>query len=206
MKHYLLLLLLAGSLHGCGDRNPGKHTSGSEQGTDPEVMAKQHTDSEYRDMGLQYAMAVQGTLGKTLQGKIREDGPMGAIEFCNVNALAITDSIGRSLGAEISRVTDRARNPLNQATMGEITLISEYRDELMSGDAPEPLVMHEGGKVYFYSPILTNDLCLKCHGTVESDISPEVFSKLRELYPGDQAVSYSANELRGLWKVTFPGE
>ena len=206
MKYHLLLFALAGTLLGCGERNPGKKTSEPDPGAAREVKSAQHTDSEYRDMGMQYAMAVQGTLGKTLQGRIREAGPQGAIEFCNLNALAITDSIGETLGAEISRVTDRVRNPMNRATAAEATLISQYRDELAAGNAPEPLVVHEGEKVYFYAPILTNDLCLKCHGSAGSDISPEVYNKLRELYPGDQAVSYSANELRGLWKVAFDKE
>jgi hypothetical protein len=165
-----------------------------------------HTTDDYREKGLQYAMAVQATLGKTLQQKIGEEGTLGAIEFCNLNALAITDSLSLELGATISRITDRPRNPLNRASDEEMKFLSAYREDLAEGHTAKGLVALQDNTIHFYYPIVTNSLCLQCHGSLDSGVSPEVYSKLRELYPQDRAMAYSSGELRGLWKVSFPEE
>jgi hypothetical protein len=151
-------------------------------------------------------MAVQATLGKTLQQKIKEEGTPGAIEFCNLNALSITDSLSREFGVTISRITDRPRNQQNRAHDEEMNYISIYREDLAEGRTPKGLVAPGDSTIHFYYPILTNNLCLQCHGTRESEISPGVFDKLQELYPEDRAIGYASGELRGLWKVTFPEE
>jgi len=39
-------------------------------------------------------------------------------------------------------------------------------------------------------------MCVACHGGPEQ-ISPEVKSKLSELYPNDKAVNYQPGQLRG---------
>jgi hypothetical protein len=52
-----------------------------------------------------------------------------------------------------------------------------------------------------YYPILTNAMCLQCHGKPEEDIKPSTLSKLHMLYPQDKGVGYEENELRGIWVV-----
>ena len=198
MKNVIMLGLLAGVLIGCGG-DPQKKKATAQ----PEKDGQQTSAVDYRKEGMDYAMAVQGALGKTLQGKIKETGTAGAIEFCNVRALAITDSVARTLGASISRITDQPRNPQNRANAEEMKFISNFRAELAAGQAPEPLIVRQDSLIYFYYPILTNNLCLQCHGKRDSDIAPEVYQKLEILYPEDKAVAYSANQLRGLWKVAF---
>ena len=148
-------------------------------------------------------MAVQATLGKTLQQKIKEEGTLGAIEFCNLNALAITDSLSREFGATISRITDRPRNPQNRATDEEIKLMSSYRQDLEAGHSAKGLVALQDDTIHLYYPIVTSSLCLQCHGTPQSEIAPQVYSTIQELYPEDRAIAYSSEELRGLWKVSF---
>ena len=203
MKNQLFLLILTGTILGCGNGAPGKQKPGSEPESTLEVPSTQPSDAEYKEMGLRYAMAVQGALGKTLQGKMQESGPLEAIDYCNLNALLITDSIGQSLGAEIRRITDRPRNPLNKASDVEKEFIREFREQRAPGTAPEPLLIRQDSLTYCYYPILTNDLCLQCHGSPGMTIKPEVYEKIKLLYPEDQAIAYSANEIRGLWKVAF---
>ncbi len=163
-----------------------------------------YTTEEFREAGIGYAMAVQATLGKTLQGKIKEEGTLGAIEFCNLNALSITDSLSREFGVTISRVTDRPRNPKNRASDQELRYIYAYQEDLAEGHTAEGLVALQDNTIHFYYPIVTNNLCLQCHGTPKAGIAPEVYSKIQELYPQDRAVGYASGELRGLWKVAFP--
>lgn len=205
MKKQLVLWVLPFALFACrgeGDRK-------GQEATVPEKEAvirigQTATADEYRETGLEYAMAVQAALGKTLQQKIAQEGAPAAIEFCNLNALAITDSLSRELGATISRITDRPRNPKNSASDGEMKYISAYRDDLAEGHTAKGLVALRDDRIHVYYPIVTNTLCLQCHGSPETEITPEVYSRIRERYPEDRAMGYSAGELRGLWKVSFP--
>ena len=203
MKNLVLSVILAGTLMGCGNRQAREKQAEPVPEPAGEAVQDPVPDQANKGQGLQYALAVQGTLGKTLQGKIRQAGTSGAIAFCNVHALPITDSIGLALGARISRITDKARNPLNRASVEEMAIIGKYRGQLSSGETPEPLLVRQDGQVHFYYPILTSELCLQCHGTPGSQMDAEVYAELRQLYPDDQATGYSANELRGLWKVAF---
>lgn len=194
MKPYFLLWLGAAVIFSCkNDKGPGQD----------DTLSSPYSREAYREAGINYVNQVQSALGKTLQQKIRQEGVEGAIEFCNLKALAIADSLSTHLGVEIDRITDRPRNPVNHASAEELEFISQYRDQHSVGATPKPLILRQDGRTFFYAPIMTNDLCLKCHGLPESDISPEVFDKLKELYPEDRATGYSANDLRGLWKVAF---
>ena len=207
MKNQLLFCVLPFVFLAC----KGEGSQNGQQLTEPEQEAEvwvgpTHTTDDYREKGLQYTMAVQMALGKTLQQKIKEEGTLGAIEFCNVNALAITDSLSRELGVTISRITDRPRNPRNRSGDGEMKILSAYREDLAGGHTAKGLVALQDSTIHFYYPIVINNLCLQCHGTPDSEVSPEVYSKIRELYPGDRAMAYSSGELRGLWKVSFQEE
>lgn len=149
-----------------------------------------------------YALETQAALGKTLQAQIAQQGTAGAIGFCNLKALPITDSIAKARGAEIRRVTDRPRNSANQASAAEVGLMGRVRDSLSKGAAAGSLELTENGVTHYYFPIVTNNLCLQCHGAPGQDVAPEVGERLAALYPDDQALGYGPNQLRGLWKVT----
>jgi hypothetical protein len=149
------------------------------------------------------AMEVQVALGKTLQEKMRQEGVAGAIAFCNVNALPITDSISRKYGVKVQRITDRERNTANRANQNEIALMNRIRDSILSGAQPGNLTLSELEEVSYYSPIVTADLCLKCHGTLGKEVNPNDYEIISRYYPEDRAIGYGASELRGLWKVTY---
>ncbi|MEJ2583509.1 MAG: DUF3365 domain-containing protein [Robiginitalea sp.] len=207
MKKQLVLFVAPFVFFACKGDGARKAQGVTEPDTQTEIGEGQlHSADAYREKGMEYAMAVQAALGKTLQRKIKEEGTQGAIEFCNLKALAITDSLSQELGANISRITDRPRNPQNRAAAEEMKFISNFRSELSTRQTPEALIVRQENRTNFYYPIVTNQLCLQCHGTRENKITPEVYSKLQELYPEDQAVGYSSDQLRGLWKVSFPEE
>lgn len=149
-----------------------------------------------------FALETQAALGKTLQAQIARQGTTGAIGFCNLNALPITDSVAKVRGVEIHRITDRPRNPENRASAAEIGLMARVRDSLAKGTATGTLELSDNGATQYYFPILTNPLCLQCHGVPGQDVAPEVGARLSELYPEDQALGYGPNQLRGLWKVS----
>ena len=203
MKYSFIFIFLLMALTGCKDSPNAKPAAGTETGvpdTDPEGVK---TEISYQEKGMEYAMATQAALGKALQTKIQEEGIQEAIGFCKVEALPITDSLSGKFGVDISRITDKPRNPVNAANAEEMKFISKIKSELGTGQPPEPLVVRQGDDTNFYYPILTNTMCLKCHGSVEDDIQPRVLGVIAELYPQDQATGYGNNQFRGLWKVSF---
>lgn len=205
MNTKITLLAIPLALLACRQEGSGKGSEGAAPDPAQEIrIGEAYTTEDFREAGFGYAMAVQATLGKTLQGKIKEEGTLGAIEFCNLNALSITDSLSREFGVTISRITDRPRNPQNRASEEELKYMSSYREDLAEGHTAEGLVAIQDNSIHFYYPIVTNNLCLQCHGSPNSGIAPEVYSKIQEHYPRDRAVGYASGELRGLWKVAFP--
>jgi hypothetical protein len=61
----------------------------------------------------------------------------------------------------------------------------------------ETITKSDGSKEFhFAKPIVLQPMCVACHGGPEQ-ISPEVKSKLSELYPNDKAVNYQPGQLRG---------
>ena len=105
--------------------------------------------------------------------------------------------------AIIKRVSDKNRNPNNKANAQELDYISLYKQILKNGEEPEPIVVEENKKVNFYYPIVTNAMCLKCHGTPGKEIQRETYDKIKELYPNDKAIGYDVNEVRGMWSISF---
>jgi hypothetical protein len=104
--------------------------------------------------------------------------------------------------ATVQRVSDKYRNPQNKATPEEEELIDLFSHQVSAGKDPQPVMMPQNGTTRFYYPIVTNSMCLQCHGK-PGDIAPQVREKILKLYPQDKAVGYSENEVRGIWKIEF---
>lgn len=155
----------------------------------------------YISEGKKIAEEAQAALGKNLTAAINSKGTEYAVEFCNVEAIPITDSMANGLGASLKRVTDKPRNPKNLANDDELTFIKKMKEAMRSGKSPDPLVVEMNGKMVGYYPIVTNPLCVKCHGNNNLEIEQPTFKKIQSLYPSDRALGYSVNELRGMWKV-----
>lgn len=157
---------------------------------------------QYKEKGIRIAMEAQKLLGLNLMREIQNNGTLEALEFCNLQAIPLTDSVAQNYEASIQRVTDRNRNPVNKANSEEKALIEVFKREMATGEEPEPIVKIQADSVQFYYPLVTNSLCLQCHGKQE-DMDYVVKEKILKLYPQDQATGYSENEIRGIWKIGF---
>lgn len=155
---------------------------------------------------MQYALAAKGALGKNLMKSIQEKGTEGALEFCNIRALPLTDSIAQLKNAKIKRVSNKPRNPINLANKEELGYISYFKGIIASDKEPKPIIKEDNGAVNFYFPITTNAMCLQCHGTPNEQVQPVTMAKLNELYPADKALGYETNEVRGIWAIGFDKE
>ena len=155
------------------------------------------------DKGLEIALETKQLLGQNLMGAIQKEGTLHALEFCNVEAMPLTASMAEKHKVSIQRVSDKSRNPQNQATPEEAVLIDLFTLQVKAGKELQPVLMPEPGTTRFYYPIVTNSMCLQCHGK-PGDIEPKVREKILKLYPQDKAIGYSENEVRGIWKIELP--
>ncbi|MEL0455723.1 DUF3365 domain-containing protein [Flavobacteriaceae bacterium SZ-1-7] len=165
-------------------------------------LTQTETEKTLEDIGLEYALSTQKELGKNLMGTIQNKGTLEALEFCNIKAMTLTDSMSTVYHAMIKRVSDKNRNPHNKANSEELKYIEQFKLEMAQSNDVKPVVVKTDGKVNFYYPIVTNAMCLQCHGTV-NDIQPEVAEKILKLYPNDMAKGYTEKQVRGIWNIEF---
>jgi len=158
------------------------------------------TYAEYQKKGNEISALAQSTLLANVGKAIQTGGPEYAVEYCNLNASAIIDSINRTNNCSISRVTEKYRNPLNKINGKTENVLWTMYQEGMTNDTLLEIENH----LVYYKPIkIALPACLKCHGQPVNDINKETSKKLKVLYPNDLAQGYRMNELRGLWKIEF---
>lgn len=162
--------------------------------------AENDVDS-YLKKGQSIAFATKAVLGKNLLKAIQDKGVHGAVDFCNVKAIPLTDSMATNLKASIKRVSDKNRNPNNAANQKELEYIVFAKQELVQHGNAKPKVFEQNGKMVGYYPIITNDMCIKCHGNKTTDIDTKTLSAINKQYPNDKGTGYATNELRGIWVV-----
>ena len=157
----------------------------------------------YGERGLKYALTTKAVLGKNLMGTIQQKGVLEALAFCNAQAYPLTDSMAVVHHAKIKRVSDKPRNPKNVANLEELKYIEDFKQTIANNEEPKPLVKEFDKNVKVYYPITTNTMCLQCHGKPNETVNELTLTKIRSLYPMDQAIGYDVNEVRGIWSITF---
>ena len=158
----------------------------------------------YLVKGDSIATYMQQMLLKNLTHAIEENGTIGALEFCNENAIPLTEEGSKTHGVEIHRLTDKNRNPNNVlSTESDKNAWSEISRLMGDKDtSPKHWVGKEGDAVYYYKAIpLGMPTCLSCHGNKNSDIEVETLREIAMRYPDDKATGYEMGQLRGVWKV-----
>lgn len=163
-------------------------------------MVYQMSDEEYIDQGLDISSSTFLALSGALKKSIKAGGLENALSYCNLNALALTDSLSNFYDVEIKRTSLKQRNPKNRPTADEVEILNQYEEAKKSGEPLMAMVNEVSGVKKFYAPILVHDVCLKCHG-LTTDIS--IYDSILKHYPDDLATGYAMGDLRGMWSVTF---
>lgn len=155
------------------------------------------------ERGEKAASALIQNLGSELKAKMLTAGPVEAVKFCSNNALSLTEQTGIKEGVKIKRVTLNERNPVNAPSSQERTLLEEWTAKVQKGENIQPrLVQNKKDEYTYYKPlIINNDVCLKCHGTLDEQ-SP-LAKTIKETYPNDRATGYKMGDLRGMIAVTI---
>jgi len=143
-------------------------------------------------------------LGKALNKAVKEGGAEKAIDFCNLNAMSITDSLANTEGVTIKRLAKKNRNPENETTPIESKIYKQYIVEWLSNKTlKSKIAINKDGHPVFYKPIIINKKCLTCHGIPGETMPENIASKIKELYPNDKAIDFKDKQPRGMWAVTF---
>ena len=188
--HKFILMLALGLLTACERQSTRDATS------DPTGESKPR-----EELAREWTAEAFGALSGRLMQAISEDGHPAAIQVCSVEADELLDGVADAHGAVIRRVTDRPRNPENQASARDLEVMQLIRGMVGRGEAPEPVVEEH----VVWLPIrVAMPVCLTCHGDPESDIAPDTLAAIGEHYPRDLATGYAEGDLRGLWRVEFP--
>jgi len=153
--------------------------------------------------GKKFVLKTKPVLGKNLMGAIKKNGTDAALKFCNIKAFSLVDSMATLHNVKIKRVSDKARNSNNIANKEELAYILKLKNILAKGEKAKATISKQNDKFLAYYPIMTNDMCLQCHGTPKTQIKESTLSLISKMYPEDKAKNYKANELRGIWVIEF---
>lgn len=151
--------------------------------------------------GQSFALQTKAILGKNLLNAINTKGVDEALSFCSTKAITLTDSMATVLNVKIKRVSDKNRNPINNANAEELAYIRSMKEKLLKGETISPQLSTTTTSNIGYYPIMVDQMCLQCHGTTNAEITPANSNKIQSIYPNDKATGYQLNELRGIWVV-----
>lgn len=173
------------------------------QSSNQEEAAAPVSDSVYLEKGKLIAAATFAALSGKLQAAMAEGGVPNAVEYCNLAAYPLVDSLSKVHQADIRRTSLKVRNPENSPSEAEKTALEFYAQAMSAGQALRPQVQRSDDGVIFYAPIQINAFCLQCHGKVGETLRAEDYAVIQKLYPEDRAVGYSEGDLRGIWSIRF---
>ena len=144
------------------------------------------------------------SLSGHLKSAMTSGGVANAINYCNVQALPLTDSLSRNFDVEIKRTSSQLRNPANAPDSLETYMLELYQDILkMKKPMVGKAILARDQNVRYFAPIMVKPQCLTCHGTVGQQVTDTTYSLLQARYPADAATGYKEGQLRGIWSVNY---
>lgn len=172
-----------------------------DRATLPDAQIKARTEQS-REVAKELGQALSAEMMQAMQ----DDGPVGAIEVCSLQAPELAGALSRESGWEIHRTSLKARNLTPDEW--EAGVLAEFDRRAAAGEDPKGLefaeVVHgEDGKAQFryMKAIPTSAKCLMCHGET---IAKPLEQKIASLYPNDQARGFKVGDIRGAFSVTQP--
>lgn len=154
---------------------------------------------DYLALGDSISLVSQQALLKEVGTRLQSLGTIPTINYCNIHALQITDSLSKKYGVEISRISMKYRNPKNAPSKNEERLLSQFE----VGMSKDGILENTEGAIYYKAIHLEMPACITCHGKPGIDIDNSTLKVIDSLYPGDLARGYSFGDFRGAWKIRF---
>lgn len=144
---------------------------------------------------------VQGALLAELTRALRAGGEANALRSCHLDAIGLTQRIGRQSGIAVGRTSDRLRSPTNLAPAWAAPVVSRFAGAPFKGI--DTYVVDLGDRIGVMQPIVTGRMCLGCHGPDER-LSTGVRKELKTYYPADRGRGFDEGDLRGWFWVEVP--
>lgn len=169
--------------------------------TSPKAIIDEHV---YLSKGDSIATAAQQTLLSNVTQAIKTDGIASAVDYCNIKAMPLTDSLSQNTNSIIQRLSNKNRNPANAICTVEDSIAWSRLKEIVSDSihTTKHFVSQYNNNIYYYKAItIVMPACLNCHGATQENISNEALKAINAKYPNDKATGYSIGELRGMWKI-----
>jgi hypothetical protein len=149
------------------------------------------------------ARAALQPLKSELQSELKAgmaSGPISAMEVCRSRAPEIAARL-QSESLQLGRTSHKLRNRENAPRPWVAPILAGY---LANPEDARPVVVRlPEGRVGYVEPIVTQPLCVVCHG---ERIAEPLRKKIEELYPEDGATEFKAGDLRGVFWVEMNGE
>ena len=159
----------------------------------------------FLEKGEEITSATQNTLLQVVSKAIAEKGASGAVEYCNLKALKLVDSLSLVYNCQIRRVSDKYRNPEDKAQNEiEQKALQSFLEKHKKKEKLEHFTLQKDKNTYYFKPIMLGmETCLKCHGEKNKNIEPKTLAVIEKLYPNDLAHNYKLKDFRGMWVVKF---
>ncbi len=162
--------------------------------------------AKFQEDSRKVVMEMVSRLGSALQKEMTANGPAAAIKVCKDLAPAITSDLSRRTGERITRVSLKTRNPLlGSPDAWEQKVLADFagrmkKENPANMEFAEIVTEPQGKFMRYMKAIPMQDICLKCHGSLET-IAPEVKEQLNAEYPHDKATGYAINQIRGAFSI-----
>jgi len=152
---------------------------------------------------------------------------VGTLLVNQVNQSLVSDEIGATVSAmhlknlelpkpeagkpqitAIKRTSLMLRDPKNAPDAADAAALERISKQLMKDKKPDAVILQKverkGQPIEWrvYRPIAATESCLTCHGD-PAKFRPDVKAELNRLYPEDKATDYSAQEWRGVIRVSL---
>jgi len=143
-------------------------------------------------------------LGKALKTQMKEQMKMdktglGAMGFCSSSAEVISNDINKELPENIlvRRTALKIRNDNNQPDEIDEKVMNEYQASIdaKTFKPTDIKVVVDGNTTRVYKALVTEKVCLKCHGT---NIIAPIAKEIKTHYPEDRAIGFTEGSLRGV--------
>jgi hypothetical protein len=157
------------------------------------------SDTDAAAQGAELLQPFKQQLQAALKAGLAES-PVAAIDVCKLRAPAIAAGLTLDT-ASVGRSSHKLRNPANAPAPWMQEAIDHYLTQ--PSDLEPVTVQLEDGRIGYAEPIVTQPVCLLCHG---ENLSPVVVTKLEQLYPADQATGFRAGDFRGIFWAEFAAD
>ena len=131
------------------------------------------------------------------------------VSVMHLKNLALPKAVaGKPAITAIKRTSLMIRDPHNAPDAADAAALAQIHQQLMDDQKPDAMLVQKVERPgqptewRVYRPIAASKSCLVCHGDPKT-FKPDVKAALDKLYPEDKATDYSAQEWRGVIRVSL---